>query len=121
MDVAGSLPIIRRVSLLMKTTLTVMAAVLLPGSFVAAASTALDEQTPAELKAGIEGKHPAAYYTLAAKLFRYDATKTEAVFWFYVGQIRYRYYLAANPTLPPDGDPALFASFSEVIGRPINE
>jgi hypothetical protein len=37
------------------------------------------------------------------------------------GTTRYRYYLAANPSLPRDGDPALFASLSEVVGRPINE
>ena len=53
--------------------------------------------------------------------FKDSATKQEAVFWFYVGQLRYRYYLAANPDLPRDGDPAVFASLSEVIGRPINE
>jgi hypothetical protein len=43
------------------------------------------------------------------------------VFWFYAGQIRYRAYLKHNPRLDPSGDPALFASPSEVIGRPINE
>ncbi len=79
------------------------------------------DETPTQLKQGIEGRHPADYYRLAAKLFRDAASKQEAVFWFYVGQIRYRYYLAANPDLKPDGDPAVFASLSEVIGRPINE
>ncbi len=79
------------------------------------------DETPAQLKQGIEGRHPAEYYKLAAKLFEDASAKQEAVFWFYVGQLRYRYYLAANPDLKPDGDPALFASLSEVIGRPINE
>jgi len=69
----------------------------------------------------MEGEHPAAYYKLAASLFKNAATKDEAVFWFYAGQLRYRYHLAANPGLPPSGDPALFASLSEVVGRPINE
>ena len=73
-----------------------------------------------ELEAGIEKRHPAAYYILAAKLMR-DGKADDAVFWFYAGQLRYRLHLAANPGLPPSGDPALFASFSEVIGRPINE
>jgi hypothetical protein len=69
----------------------------------------------------MESQHPAAYYKLAASLFKNAATKDEAVFWFYAGQLRYRYHLAANPGLPPSGDPALFASLSEVVGRPINE
>ncbi len=81
----------------------------------------LADQTPAQLKENIEKKHPADYYLLASRLFKDPATKQEALFWFYVGQIRYRYYLAANPDLPPDGDPAVFASLSETIGRPINE
>jgi hypothetical protein len=80
-----------------------------------------EDQTPAQLKQDIEKRHPADYYLLAAKLFKDSATKQEALFWFYVGQLRYRYYLAANPDLPRDGDPAVFASLSEVIGRPINE
>lgn len=79
------------------------------------------DETAAQLKQGIEARHPADYYKLAAKLFHDDATKQEAVFWFYVGQLRYRYYLAATPNLKPDADPALFASLSEVVGRPINE
>jgi len=105
----------------MKLTLTILAGVLLLSDLARAESGNLAEQTPAQLKEGIEKKHPAAYYMLAAKLFKDPATKREALFWFYVGQLRYRYHLAANPDLPRDGDPALFTSFSEVIGRPINE
>lgn len=51
-----------------------------------------EDQTPAQLKQDIEKRHPADYYLLAAKLLKDPATKQEAVFWFYVGQIRYRYY-----------------------------
>jgi hypothetical protein len=76
--------------------------------------------TPDQLKAGIEQRHPAAYYILATKLFESGA-RDEAVFWFYAGQLRYRFHLGANPNLSPSGDPALFASLSEVVGRPINE
>jgi hypothetical protein len=76
--------------------------------------------TPDQLKAGIEKRHPAAYYILATKLFESGA-RDEAVFWFYAGQLRYRFHLGANRNLPPDGDPALFASLSEVVGRPLNE
>ena len=76
--------------------------------------------TPDQLKTGIEKRHPAACYILATKLFE-AGKRDEAVFWFYAGQLRYRFHLGANRSLPPDGDPALFASLSEVVGRPINE
>jgi hypothetical protein len=76
--------------------------------------------TPDEIKVGIDKRHPAAYYILAGKLFAAGA-RDEAVFWFYAGQLRYRFHLAASPDLSSSGDPALFASFSEVLGRPINE
>jgi hypothetical protein len=76
--------------------------------------------TADELQAGIEKRHPAAYYVLAGKLFS-GGRQDEAVFWFYEGQLRYRFHLSANPGLPPSGDPALFASLSQVIGQPLNE
>jgi len=78
------------------------------------------KKTPEQLKKGIENQHPSTYYILAQKLFE-SGKKDEAVFWFYAGQLRYRFHLLANPDLEPSGDPALFASLSEVIGRPINE
>jgi hypothetical protein len=76
--------------------------------------------TPEQLKAGIENQHPAAYYVLAGKLLR-AGDKDEAVFWFYAGQLRYRFHLLVNPKLDPSGDPALFTSLSDVMGTPINE
>ena len=74
-----------------------------------------------ELKGGIEDQHPAYFYYLAQKLFA-TGQKDDAVFWFYTGQLRYRVYLAVNKDkLDPSGDPALFASLSDEVGRPINE
>lgn len=64
--------------------------------------------------------HPAELYKRAVDLFG-QGRADEAVFWFYAGQLRYRFHLAARPDLPRDGDPALFASLSESVGRPINE
>jgi hypothetical protein len=109
------------VRLSMRATLIALLGFILLSGPAGAQVDNLEEQTPAQLKQNIEKKHPAAYYLLATKLFQEAATKREAVFWFYVGQLRYRYHLAANPDLPRDGDPALFASLSEVVGRPINE
>ncbi len=77
-------------------------------------------QPPEQLKKGIEGKHPMTYYFLALKLFD-GGKKDDAVFWYYVGQLRYRFHLAANPDLKPSGDPALFTALSHTAGRPLNE
>jgi hypothetical protein len=78
------------------------------------------KMSPEQLQKGIEDRHPAAYYVLAKKLF--DAgKKDDAVFWFYAGQLRYRFHVSANPGLDPSGDPALLASLNDVVGRPINE
>jgi hypothetical protein len=63
--------------------------------------------------------HPAEYLRRAAKLLR-SGEYDKAVFWFYVGQLRYRVYLAARPDLPKDGEPALFSSLMDVVGKPVN-
>lgn len=68
----------------------------------------------------LDDKHPAEYYKLAAELFRHGK-KDEAAFIFYLGQLRYRARLLAHRDLDPSGEPALFASLSEVVGRPLNE
>ena len=74
-----------------------------------------------QLRNGIEHRHPSSFYILAGKLFA-AGKKHEAVFWFYAGQLRYRVYLLVNKDkLDPSGDPAVFASLSEVVGRPLNE
>jgi hypothetical protein len=74
-----------------------------------------------QLRSGIENRHPSCFYILAGKLFA-AGKRDEAVFWFYAGQLRYRLYLLVNKDkLEPSGDPAVFASLSEEIGRPLNE
>ena len=73
-----------------------------------------------ELIASAAQMHPAGYFALADRLFR-DGRREDAARWLYVGQIRYRFHLAANPGAPQSGDPALFASLMESVGRPINE
>lgn len=90
---------------------------------VAMASSPADDlmkKTPEQLQEGIEDQHPATYYVLAKKLFE-AGKKDDAAFWFYAGQLRYRFHVSANPGLDPSGDPALLASLNEVVGRPINE
>jgi hypothetical protein len=85
----------------------------------AAPKSALGQRVPS-VAATLNGQHPADYYRKAAELFA-SGQKDDAVFVFYLGQLRYRTHLAARPDLPPDRDRALFASLSETVGRPINE
>ncbi|MBV9875206.1 MAG: hypothetical protein JO025_10800 [Verrucomicrobia bacterium] len=90
-------------------------------SFLRAFGADLSSLSIDQLRNGIENQHPAAFYILAQKLFT-AGQKDDAVFWFYAGQLRYRVYLLVNKDkLDPSGDPALFASLSEDVGRPINE
>lgn len=69
----------------------------------------------AQVERALPASHPMAYYLYAARLF-HEEDKKDALFWYYVGEIRYRFYLATNPNLPPDGAPALFASLHESTG-----
>lgn len=73
----------------------------------------------AEIEAQLPAAHPALYYSYATRLMREDR-KDEAVFWFYAGQLRFRFHLAANPSLPRDRDPALMASLNDTVGREVN-
>ena len=73
-----------------------------------------------ELKQQASGLHPSALYILAGKLFS-EGKKDEAIFWFYVGQIRYRFLLGADPKLDPSGEPAVFSALQNTVGRRINE
>jgi hypothetical protein len=98
---------------------TAAAGNLAPASAQAATENPIARQSIEQLRLGIEAKHPATYYALAKRLFE-RGDRDESVFWFYVGQLRYRSYLASYPNLKPDGDPALFGALSETIGRPIN-
>ena len=74
---------------------------------------------PAEVEKKLPGEHPASYYIYAMRLFG-EGRKDDAVFWFYAGQLRYRFHLAANPQLPRDGDPAVMASLNATVGETIN-
>ncbi|HEX9455850.1 MAG TPA: hypothetical protein VGA27_15885 [Candidatus Binatia bacterium] len=74
----------------------------------------------AEVEGKLSASHPAVYYAYAKPLFT-QGRKDDAVFWFYVGQLRYRLYLLANPQLPRDGDPAVMASLNATVGQSIND
>jgi hypothetical protein len=73
-----------------------------------------------EVIANLQDSHPSTYYEYAVRVFG-EGDKDKAVMWFYVGQLRYRYHLAANPDLPASGDPSLLASLNETVGRLMNQ
>ena len=104
--------------------IAVARASLIAGVLMAASPTGSEDymaESIETLMAGIEHKHPTAGFVLAKHLFE-GGRKDEAVFWFYVAQLRYRTYLSARPKDdPPSGERALFSSLMEVVGRPINE
>lgn len=91
-------------------------------SFMFGAFTPADIKTlpPSQIEAKLPAEHPSSYYGYAGRLFS-EGKKDEAVLWFYVGQLRYRIYLNANPPSDPSGDPALFASLNATVGQKINE
>jgi hypothetical protein len=74
----------------------------------------------AEVEEQLASSHPSAFYAYAARLFE-EGDRQDAVTWFYVGQLRYKYLVATQPALPPDGEPALMASLNSLIGQFINE
>lgn len=70
------------------------------------------------VEACLPDSHPAAYLVYAGRLW-YEARRDEAVFWLYVGQIRYRFQLAAHPHADPDPDLARFTHLMDTTGEPI--
>lgn len=77
------------------------------------------QQTPEQIIAEAETVHPAGLYILATKLMA-EGRMDDAVRWFYIGQLRYRFLLAAQPERLADNQP-LFSALSESVGRPLNE
>jgi len=80
----------------------------------------LARMTPEQIEARATELHPAALYVLASRLMRREAYD-DAVRWFYVGQLRYRFHLAVTPAAERQNDAVLFSALSENVGRPINE
>jgi hypothetical protein len=79
----------------------------------------IQREPHAEVEAALPSEHPSSYYTYAIRLVE-EERRDDGVFWFYAGQLRYRFHLAAHPDLAPDGDPAVMASLNATIGTAIN-
>ncbi|MFP1877867.1 hypothetical protein [Lonsdalea quercina] len=99
--------------------LTALSANVSPSAFAAEIKpvlVAVQSATDAQLAQA----HPSELYQYAQQLYE-AGERDKAVTWFYIGQLRFRYYLLANPNLPPDGEPALMASLNDTLGQTINE
>jgi hypothetical protein len=78
-------------------------------------------QTIQELEIGIQNKAPSAYFALATELFR-SGQKDDAAFWYYVGQLRYRFMVLAKAKAAESSDEqAHFWLLSESVGQSIYE
>ena len=75
--------------------------------------------TPKEIERALPKEPPSSYYLYAARLWG-EGKSDDAVFWFYAGQLRFRFHLLANPNLPRSGDSALFGALQATLGEPIN-
>ncbi|MEN9907690.1 MAG: hypothetical protein RLZZ540_831 [Bacteroidota bacterium] len=67
----------------------------------------------------LEKTHPVSFFEEAGKYYK-NGNVNESALLFYVGQLRYRYYILAHPDTKPDGDKAIFASLTNVLGQEIN-
>jgi len=68
-----------------------------------------------ELKKEAQLIHPVGFYLLAKKLFD-EGERDESIFWFYVGSIRYRYFLSSVGEDPFHTENELFGKVQFEIG-----
>ncbi|MDQ0475676.1 hypothetical protein [Chryseobacterium sp. MDT2-18] len=78
-----------------------------------------DKTTIFKATKNLDKKHPSQYFDQMA-IYLSKEKFNEASFLFYLGQMRYRYYNAANPKYQLGNDGALFASLKAVLGEPID-
>lgn len=74
----------------------------------------------AEIEPQLPRQHPSAYYMYASRLFS-AGRKDDAVVWYYVGELRYRFMLEAAPSRDPSGESAVFSSMHTMVGGMINK
>lgn len=96
------------------------AMLMLGGAAMAVPSGPAAPPPPDESLARAEALHPAELYRVAAQLLGRPDRADEAVMWFYVGQLRYRFLLAATKPPPGANERVLFSALSESVGRPVN-
>ncbi|WP_295813733.1 hypothetical protein [uncultured Nitratireductor sp.] len=103
----------------MKRFLACVFALLLTGVAAAQPIENFDSLSTAELIEVAPRTHPAALYTLSARLLA-QGRGLEAAKWMYAGQLRYRFLVAALGDDARD-ERVLFSALTESVGRPVNE
>lgn len=77
-------------------------------------------QSVEALAADIQREPPSAAFETTKALWE-AGRRDDAVFFFYLGQLRFRARLLTNPKLDPSGEPALFNALMAMMGPPINQ
>jgi hypothetical protein len=74
-----------------------------------------------ELEVGIQNKSPTTYFALATELFR-SGRRDDATFWYYVGEVRYRFLVLAKAKgAELSEEQAHFWLLSQSVGQSIYE
>ena len=76
------------------------------------------QPTVAELREGIESKHPYNFCELSKAYFT-AGDNAQALKFFYVCQLRWRVYLQTEADQTPGGEAAAFGAFNFVMQRPV--
>lgn len=71
-----------------------------------------------EIEANLPDSHPAMAFAYAMKLFKANK-KDQAVIWYYVGQLRYRFHILSNP--PADAEIAQLAQVNSSFGPAVSD
>jgi hypothetical protein len=61
-----------------------------------------DKLSPAEIENRLPNSRPVNYYMYAGRLWG-EGEKNKALFWLYVGQLRFRFLLSTEPHADPSG------------------
>lgn len=73
----------------------------------------------AQVEAKLPQQHPAAYYLYASRIFN-EGRKDDAVVWYYVGELRYRFLMEAQPSKQRE-ESTVFNSMHSMVGGMINQ
>lgn len=73
----------------------------------------------AQVEAKLPQQHPASYYLYASRIFN-EGRKDDAVVWYYVGELRYRFLLEARPSLERE-ESTVFNTMHSTVGGMINQ
>jgi len=73
---------------------------------------------PSEIESQLLNANPLNYFLYAARLFK-NGESDKAVFWYHVGELRFKFLLLAHPSAPDAGQ-ALFESMQATVGEPIS-